>query len=49
MNGTATRWYKVFAGNSLIINNYQLTIMVWKEREREEIVVQWQRIVRDAR
>lgn len=23
--------------------------MVWKEREREEIVVQWQRIVRDAR
>lgn len=49
MNGTATRWYKIFAGNSLIINNYQLTIMVWKEREREEIVVQWQRIVRDAR
>lgn len=51
MNGTATRWYKIFAGNSLIINNYQLTIMVWKERERERgnrSSVQ-QRIVRDAR
>lgn len=35
MNGTATRWYEIFAGNSLIINNYQLTIMVWKERERK--------------